>query len=45
VRGEALGLLNILGPSIGECQGKEVGVGRLGSSRRREGIGDFQRGN
>ena len=29
--GEALGLAKILGPSIGECQGQEVGVGGLGS--------------
>jgi hypothetical protein len=29
--GEALGLVKILCPSSGECQGKEVGVGRLGS--------------
>jgi hypothetical protein len=38
--GEALGLVKILCPSIGECQGQEVGVGGLGS-RVGEGIGDF----
>ena len=32
--GEALGLVKILGPSIGECQGQEVGVGGLGSRGR-----------
>ena len=34
--GEALGLAKILCPSIGECQGQEVGVGELG--RREEGV-------
>jgi hypothetical protein len=29
--GEALGLAKIICPSIGECQGQEVGVGGLGS--------------
>ena len=29
--GEALGLSKILCPSIGKCQGQEVGVGGLGS--------------
>jgi hypothetical protein len=29
--GEALGTVKVLCPSIGECQGQEVGVGRLGS--------------
>jgi hypothetical protein len=42
--GEALGLMKIVCPSTGECQGQEVGVGRLGS-RAGVGIGDFQRGN
>jgi hypothetical protein len=45
VGGEALGLVKILGPSIGECQGQEVGVGGLGSRRRGKGIGYFWRGN
>ena len=31
MRGEALGLVKILRPSIGECQGQEVRVGGLGS--------------
>ena len=43
--GEALGLVKILGPSIGKCQGQEEGVDGLGSTGIREGIGDFQRGN
>ena len=34
--GEALGLVKILCPSTGECQGQEVGVSGLGS-RAREG--------
>jgi hypothetical protein len=42
--GEALGPVNVLCPSIGECQDQEVGVGGLVSRERREGIGDFQRG-
>jgi hypothetical protein len=29
--GEALGLVKIICPSIGECQGQEVGVSGLGS--------------
>ena len=28
---EALGLVKIVGPSTGECQGQEAGVGGLGS--------------
>ena len=31
LRGEALGLANIICLSRGECQGQEVGVGGLGS--------------
>jgi hypothetical protein len=38
--GEALGLEKIICSSTGECQGQEVGVGRL-LSRVREGMGDF----
>jgi hypothetical protein len=34
--GEVLGLVKILCPSIGECQGQEAGMGGLGS-RGREG--------
>ena len=43
--GEALGPVKVLCPSIGECQGQEVGVGGLGSRGTGEGIGDFWRGN
>ena len=39
--GEALGLVKIICPSTGECQGQEAGVGGLGS-RVGEGIGDFR---
>ena len=42
--GEALGSVKVLCPSIGECQGQEVGVGGLVSRGRREGIEGFQRG-
>jgi hypothetical protein len=35
--GETLGPVKVLCPSIGECQGLEVGVGGLGN---REGGGD-----
>jgi hypothetical protein len=45
MEGEALGLVKILCPSIGEHQGQEVGVVVLGSRGRREGIGEFWRGN
>jgi hypothetical protein len=31
MRGEALGLVKIICPSTGGCQGQEVGVGGLGS--------------
>jgi hypothetical protein len=34
--GEALGLVKIICPSTGECQGQEAGVGGLGS---RAGVG------
>ena len=37
--GEALGPVKVLCPNIGECQGQEAGVGRLGS-RVRVGVGD-----
>jgi hypothetical protein len=37
---KAFGLVKIICPSTGECQGQEVGVGGLGS-RVREGIGDI----
>ena len=39
--GEALGPMKVLYPSIGECQAREAGVGRLGSRERGERIGDF----
>jgi hypothetical protein len=42
--GEALGLGKVLCPSIGQCQGQEVGVGGFGSREREEGVGDFWRG-
>jgi hypothetical protein len=42
---EALGLVKVLCPSIGEGQGQETGVGGLGRKGRGEEIGDFQRGN
>jgi hypothetical protein len=41
--GEALDLVKVLCPSIGECQGQEAGMGGLGSRRRGERIGDFRR--
>ena len=31
VEGEALGIMKIICPSTGECQGQEAGVGGLGS--------------
>jgi hypothetical protein len=40
--GEALGPVKALCPSVGECQGQEVGVGGLES--RREGKEDRRRG-
>jgi hypothetical protein len=44
--GEAIDLVKILRPYIGECQDHEAGVGGLGSGGGGEmGIGDFQRGN
>jgi hypothetical protein len=43
--GEALGLVKVIYPSVGECQGQEAGVGGLVSRGRWEGIGGFRRGN
>ena len=41
--GKALGLVKIICPSTGECQGQEVGVGGLGSrAGRGEDIGYFR---
>jgi hypothetical protein len=42
MRGEALGSLKVLCPSIGECLGQEAGVGGLGSRGRGKEIGDFR---
>ena len=39
--GEDLGPVKVLCPSIGECQGQEVGVGELVSRGRWEGMGIF----
>jgi hypothetical protein len=38
VGGEALSPVNDLCPSIGECQGQETRVGKLGSRRRGRGL-------
>ena len=43
--GESLGPVKALCPSIGECQGQEVGVVGLVSRRSREGTGHFLREN
>jgi hypothetical protein len=43
--GEALGPVKALCPSVGECQGQEVGVGGLVCRGRVRGIRGFQRGN
>jgi hypothetical protein len=39
--GEAFGPVKVLCPSIGECQGQEAGVGRLGSRGERGGDRGF----
>jgi hypothetical protein len=41
MRGEALGPVKVLCPSIGDCQGQEVGVGGLVGRGRGEGLGGF----
>jgi hypothetical protein len=41
--GEALGLVKILCPSIGECQGQEAGVGELGNGEGGEDRGFSKR--
>ena len=41
---EALGPVKVLCPSIGECQGQEVGVGGLVRRQRGEGRRDFRGG-
>jgi hypothetical protein len=43
--GEALSLVKVLCPSIGEFQGQEAGMGGLVSRGKEEGIEGFQRGN
>jgi hypothetical protein len=42
MRGEALGLVKALCPSVGECQDREAGVGGLGSRGRGMGWGGFR---
>jgi hypothetical protein len=44
VRGEALGLVKACCPSVGECQDREVGVGRLVRRGREDGMGGCFRG-
>jgi hypothetical protein len=44
MRGEALGPMKVLYPSLGECQGQEAGVGGLVSRGRRDGIGGVSEG-
>jgi hypothetical protein len=43
--GEALASVKFLGPSVGDCQGQEAGVGELVSRGRGEGIEGFRRQN
>jgi hypothetical protein len=42
--GDALGPVKALSPSVGECQGQEVGVGGLVNRGSGERIGVFWRG-
>jgi hypothetical protein len=42
--GEYLGPVKVLCPSIGECQGQEVQVGRLGSRGKGKGEGKLGKG-
>jgi hypothetical protein len=42
--GKALGPVKVLCPSVGECQGQEVGVGGLESRRRGEENRGFSEG-
>jgi hypothetical protein len=44
MRGEALGLVKVQCPSVGECQDREVGVCGLVSRGRGDGIGGFSEG-
>ena len=39
--GGALGLVKVLCPSVGKCQGQEEGVGGLGSRGKGKGMGVF----
>jgi hypothetical protein len=43
--GEAIGPMKAQCPRVGECQGRESGVGGLGSRERGNGIWGFQRRN
>jgi hypothetical protein len=43
--GEALGPVNVLCPSKGECLGQEAIMGGLVSRGKGEELDDFQRGN
>ena len=43
--GEVLGPVKALCSTVGECQGKEEGVGRFVNKGRGDGIGGFLRGN
>jgi hypothetical protein len=45
MRGEALGPVKALCPSVGECQGQEAGVSGLVSRGMEERGGEFCRGN
>jgi hypothetical protein len=42
MRGEALGPVKVLCPSIGECQSQKAGVSGLVSRGRGEGMGVFR---
>jgi hypothetical protein len=44
MKGEALGLVKALCPSVGECQGREAGVGGLVSKGRGDRIGELSKG-
>jgi hypothetical protein len=45
VKGEAFGLVKALCPSVGECQDREAGVGRLANRGRGMRQGGFQGAN
>ena len=45
MRGQDLGLVKALCPSVGECQDREAGVGRLVSREEGDGIGGLGMGN